>query len=306
MILRIATIVFPIFAIVAVGYLYARRKKPEMAMLNQLNMDIFMPALIFFVLVRKEFESEEYLPLALAAILVVLGSGLLSYPIARRLGFDWRTFVPPMMFTNYGNLGLPLFVLAFGDTALSAAVVLFIAGNFLHFTLGRYFLDHTVRPLALLRTPILMASILGLLFNVLQWHLPKAIEFPIEMMGQVAIPLLLFSLGARLTKFDWHDWKIGLVGAIVCPVVGVFNRCDNGVSLTTTRPTNEATDTFRSAAARGTQFSVCRTIQSGTTQGCVYRDDRQSILRSSYPNNVGVSIKLRCDVWFPECFSAIP
>ena len=222
MILRIATIVFPIFAIVAVGYLYARRKKPEMAMLNQLNMDIFMPALIFFVLVRKEFESEEYLPLALAAILVVLGSGLLSYPIARRLGFDWRTFVPPMMFTNYGNLGLPLFVLAFGDTALSAAVVLFIAGNFLHFTLGRYFLDHTVRPLALLRTPILMASILGLLFNVLQWHLPKAIEFPIEMMGQVAIPLLLFSLGVRLTKFDWHDWKIGLVGAIVCPVVGVL------------------------------------------------------------------------------------
>ncbi len=221
MMLRIISIVFPIFAIVAVGYLYGRRKQPEMAILNQLIMDIFAPALIFFVLARREFEPEQYLSLAVAGIAVMLGSGLLSYPLARRLDFDWRTFVPPMMFTNYGNLGLPLFVLAFGDSALSAAVVLFVAGNFLHFTLGRYLLDHTVHPVTLFRTPIFLASISGLLFALMQWHLPKAIEFPIEMLGQVAIPLLLFSLGVRLTKFDWHDWKIGVIGAIVCPAVGV-------------------------------------------------------------------------------------
>ncbi len=221
MIFRIVTIVFPVFAIVAVGYLYGRRKQPEMTILNQLNMDIFMPALIFFVLARREFAPEQYLALALAGIMVVIGSGLVSYPIARLLDFDWRTFVPPMMFTNYGNLGLPLFVLAFGDSALSAAVVLFIAGNMLHFTLGRYLLDHTLHPIELLRTPILVAAMLGLLFTSMQWHLPKAIEFPIEMLGQVAIPLLLFSLGVRLTKFDWHDWKIGLTGALVCPAVGL-------------------------------------------------------------------------------------
>lgn len=222
MMLRIVTIVFPIFAIVVVGYVYGRRKQPEMAILNQLNMDIFMPALIFFVLARREFEPERYLILALAGVAVVLGSGLMSYPIARKLNFDWRTFLPPMMFTNYGNLGLPLFVLAFGDSALSAGVVLFISGNLLHFTLGRYLLDHTIHPVTLFRTPILVASILGMLFTFMQWHLPKALEFPIEMLGQVAIPLLLFSLGVRLTKFDWHDWKIGLIGAVVCPAVGVI------------------------------------------------------------------------------------
>ncbi len=222
MMLRIISIAFPIFAIVVVGYLYGRRKQPEMAILNQLIMDIFAPALIFFVLARREFAPEQYLSLALAGIAVILGSGLLSYPIARKLDFEWRTFVPPMMFTNYGNLGLPLFVLAFGDSALSAAVVLFVAGNLLHFTLGRYLLDHTVHPVTLIRTPIFLASISGLLFALMQWHLPRAIEFPIEMLGQVAIPLLLFSLGVRLTKFDWYDWKIGLIGAIVCPAVGVL------------------------------------------------------------------------------------
>ena len=47
MLLRIVAIIFPIFAIVAVGYAYARVKKPDMTFANQLNMDLFVPALVF-------------------------------------------------------------------------------------------------------------------------------------------------------------------------------------------------------------------------------------------------------------------
>ena len=44
---RIAGIVFPIYCVVAVGYAYGRWKKPDMAFANQLNMDVFVPALVF-------------------------------------------------------------------------------------------------------------------------------------------------------------------------------------------------------------------------------------------------------------------
>lgn len=221
MLIRILSIVFPIFAIVALGYLYARRKPPEMAVANQINMDVFLPALIFYVLAQRGFSVEEYIPLAIGGIAVILGSGLLAYPLARRLNYDWRTFVPPMMFSNYGNIGLPLFVFAFGESALSAAVVLFISGNLLHFTLGRYLLDHRVKLWGVVRTPIIVATILGLTFSLQGWVLPAALAIPIEMLGQVSIPLLLFSLGVRLTDIDLSDWKIGMVGAVACPVVGV-------------------------------------------------------------------------------------
>ncbi len=221
MFVRILSIVFPIFAIVALGYLYARRKPTEMAVANQINMDVFLPALIFYVLSKRDFLLQEYLDLALGGIIVVLASGLLAYPVARRLQYDWRTFVPPMMFTNYGNVGLPLFVFAFGETALSAAVVLFISGNFLHFTLGRYLLDHRISVLELVRTPIIVATFAGLAFSLQGWILPQALAIPIEMLGQVSIPLLLFSLGVRITDIDLSDWKIGLVGAVTCPLVGV-------------------------------------------------------------------------------------
>lgn len=46
MLLRIVAIIFPVFAIIAAGYFYARRKQPDMSFANQLNMDIFVPALV--------------------------------------------------------------------------------------------------------------------------------------------------------------------------------------------------------------------------------------------------------------------
>jgi hypothetical protein len=37
------------------------------------------------------------------------------------LNINVRTFLPPMMFNNSGNMGIPLLVLAFGEQALPAA-----------------------------------------------------------------------------------------------------------------------------------------------------------------------------------------
>ena len=56
--------------------------------------------------------------------------------MARLLGYDVRSFVPPMMYNNCGNMGLPLAVLAFGPAGLSAAVALFMACNLVYFSVG--------------------------------------------------------------------------------------------------------------------------------------------------------------------------
>lgn len=221
MTLRILSIVLPVFLIALLGYLYGRYKRPDMTVVNRINMDVFVPALVFYALSRKDFEFAEYSLAALAALIVVLGSGLLAYPVARVLRLDWRTFVPPMMFINAGNLGLPLMVLAFGDAALSIAVIFLMVENMLHFTLGRYFLDHAARAWEVLKSPVVLATIAGLVFSVSDLSLPQALSLPIEMVGNISIPLLLFSLGVRLVDIDWGEWRIGLVSAVVCPATGI-------------------------------------------------------------------------------------
>ncbi len=141
MTLQILEIIFPIFAIVFTGLIYGKRYLPDMTLLNRLNIEAFIPALLFAVLTRHAAQAGFYLDLVLAAVLVVIGSGLIAWPIAKLLKIDPKTLCPPMMFANAGNMGLPLMVMAFGEQALPAAVVVFLIGNFLHISLGSYILD---------------------------------------------------------------------------------------------------------------------------------------------------------------------
>ena len=45
------------FGIVAAGYFYARHHKPEMAVANRLNMDVFVPALVFAAMAGKVLSN---------------------------------------------------------------------------------------------------------------------------------------------------------------------------------------------------------------------------------------------------------
>lgn len=219
---QVFEIVFPIFAIVLLGYLYARRHGPDMASANRLNLEVFTPALIFSVLSGEGFEISRYAELALGAVIVVLGSGLLVWPISRMLGYRTKVFLPLIMFNNSGNMGLPLALFAFGEAALPAAMILFLVENTLHFTVGNAMLTGHVNPLKLLRMPMLVATLAGLLVAVTQWHVPGPVHEAIKLVGQVSIPLMLFALGVRMTGVDLSDWRIGLAGAVLCPLSGLL------------------------------------------------------------------------------------
>lgn len=65
MIAQILSIVTPVFGLVLIGYLYGRRHGPDMTGANRVNLDVFIPALIFHVLSGKEFHVGDYLDLAL-------------------------------------------------------------------------------------------------------------------------------------------------------------------------------------------------------------------------------------------------
>jgi malate permease and related proteins len=161
---RLAGIILPVFLIVAVGYFYARRTKPDMATVNRISMEVLAPALVFSALASKDFDLIGNAWLILAGVVVILGSGLLAWPVARLLHVDARTFVPPMMFNNCGNLGLPLSVLAFGQPGFSAMVAVFSIHNLVQFTVGQWIIDPRAHVGSLLRTPIVIATVLGFAF----------------------------------------------------------------------------------------------------------------------------------------------
>ena len=219
---RIVAIIFPVFGIVAIGYLYARyRRDTDMSSGNRLNMDIFIPALIFDTLSASDYALSDYLLLTLGGAVVVLGSGLMAWPVARLMGYQWKTFVPPMMFNNSGNMGVPLIILTFGSDVLPAAVLLFATENFLHFLLGQQMISQRWSIQVVFQNPIILATILGIGVAVAGVSIPEFLRLPIHMLGQVSIPLMLFSLGVRMISIDFKDWQIGAVGALISPLSGL-------------------------------------------------------------------------------------
>jgi predicted permease len=219
---QILSTLLPVFLIAGCGALYGRFRSPDIRVLNSLNMELFVPMLVFAVLAERKAPLQDYADLALAGTVIVLGSGLLLWPLARLLKLDVRTFLPPMMFNNTGNMGLPLMVLAFGEQALPAAVVLFIVEMLLHFSVGLYVLNPRTRLWSLFRVPVVLASIAGVAVNMLGVGLPGWLLEACRMLGGVCVPLMLFALGVRLLEVDFGAWKLGLLGAVACPASGLL------------------------------------------------------------------------------------
>jgi len=117
MIQQVLSIVAPLFIIAAIGYFYGSRVRPEMRITNQLIMDVFMPALIFHVMIQDDFYPLQYLNLVFAGTILMLLSGLAAFALAKFMA---------------------LYVLSLGDEALGAGVMLVVAGNLLCFTIGTY------------------------------------------------------------------------------------------------------------------------------------------------------------------------
>jgi predicted permease len=227
---RILGIILPVFFIIAIGYGYGRARgmavKADMIAVNTVSMGALSPLLVFTALAARDFNLAANASLIASGVLVGLGSGLLAWPVARLLGYDIRTFLPPMMYNNCGNMGLPLAVLAFGPGGLSAAVAMFMAGNVVYFTLGIKIIEsggkQHVSPWAFLKNPMMLAMFAGLFFALLQIPIPAPLFDGMKLLGEASIPIMLFALGVRMLDIRFDSWKIGMVGAIVCPLAGLL------------------------------------------------------------------------------------
>lgn len=223
MFVRIAGIITPVILIVFVGWLYGRKAHPDMAGINKATLDVIAPLLVVSAFVSKDFVLWDQWSLLLSGVAIVMGSGLLAWPIAKLSGMDPKTFVPPMMFNNCGNMGLPLAVFAFGEMGLAPAVALFSVSNLLHFTLGLKLVNPNASMKGVFANPMVLATILGVILSSTKhlFILPEPLYVSIKLLGDATVPLMLFSLGVRMKDANLSHWREGFLGAIICPIAGI-------------------------------------------------------------------------------------
>ena len=221
---RIAGIITPVVLIILVGYLYGRKAHPDMAGINKATLDVIAPLLVVSAFVSKDFVLIDQWSLLLCGVAIVVGSGILAWPIAKISGMDPKTFVPPMMFNNCGNMGLPLAVFAFGSAGLAPAVALFAVSNLMHFTLGVKLVNPRAHISGVFANPMVIATIIGIVLSSTKhlFTLPEPLYISIKLLGDATVPLMLFSLGVLMKDANLSHWREGFLGAIVCPITGLI------------------------------------------------------------------------------------
>ena len=221
LITRIADVIVPVFLIVAIGYGYARRSPPDLSAFNRIALDVLAPVLVYSALASKDFRIADHVPLLIGGTVLILGSGLLAWPVARLFGAQPRTLVPVVMFNNSGNMGLPLALLAFGPAHFGAAVALFSVANLFHFSIGARITSASARTRDLLLSPLMIGTALGFASALTDVRPPDVLLSGLMLLGDALLPMMLFALGVRLTSLTRNGLALGLLGALARPLIGL-------------------------------------------------------------------------------------
>ncbi len=215
LLLTVLEIVAPVFLLAAVGFAWVKMGFDyRIEFVTRLAMTLSVPCLIFVSLMQTEIEPDALTTVSLAAIaaygLVTIGCYL--FVLIGRL--DVRTFLAPLIMGNTGNLGLPLALFAFGDEGLGYAVVIFAIMAIYSFTAGVWLVSGGGSLMKVVKEPLVGATILGALFLWQDWKTPRFLTNSLDLIGQMAIPMMLITLGVAVARLKTQ----GVVRAIVLSV----------------------------------------------------------------------------------------
>jgi predicted permease len=219
--LTVLNITAPVFLLAAVGFAWVKLGfEYRVEFVTRLAMTLSVPCLIFAALMQTDVDPEALAALSLAAFLayglVMVG----CFVVVKLARLDMQTYLAPLIFGNTGNLGLPLALFAFGEVGLGYAVVVFAVMAILSFTIGIWMVAGSGSLKRVVQEPLVAATLLGALFLWRGWQTPAFLTNAIELIGQMAIPIMLITLGvavARLeTKAMTRAAVLSVVKVIIC------------------------------------------------------------------------------------------
>ena len=205
----IINIIAPVFILSAMGFIWVKVGFDYRTdFITKITMNLFLPCLIFVALMKTDLDAAAISSTFWASIVVYALITPIFFILLRVMRLDLRTFWPPMIFSNTGNLGLPLAFFAFGEVGLAHAIIVFAVMVIYSFSIGIWMVAGRASLIGLIKEPVVWGTILGAVFMVLGWQTPVFLTNSLELAGQPAIPLMLVTLGVALARLKIGDYAL--------------------------------------------------------------------------------------------------
>ncbi len=201
-----ALVLVPDLLLIVVGFLlcrYTLLNRTVWDAVERLTYHLLFPVLLFVSITRSPLHPAQMASLALVGVGTLLCGVALAYALKLWPGVDARLHASGAQAAFRFNSFIALAVAerlggaeALTSMALLIALGVPICNVGAVWPLARHGAHHYGREL--LRNPLILGPLAGLLFNVAQLHLPDVIGTTLHRMGLAAIPLGLMAVGAGL------------------------------------------------------------------------------------------------------------
>jgi len=208
-----ASVVLPLFTLIALGYFFRRINvftDEYVIRTNKISFRVFMPAMIFTSIVsRREEIRDEWVTVEFVVIssLILVAILMIVIPILEKENFKRGTIVQALFRSNALLFGVPLITNMYGIEGLAPIAVIIatvvplyngltiLIFSFFGNTNKNFF--QTLKQIAkdLATNPLIIASVVALAVVVLRIRLPFLVDTTINSLAVIAPPIALMSLG---------------------------------------------------------------------------------------------------------------
>lgn len=219
--MSIVALLVPDFLLILIGFLlfrFAGWGDPFWVGVEKLVYYVLFPALLFYATARTEFDfgaTSKLLQVVLLASLAGIALGWLAKPLFHTAPMVFESSVQTAFrFNSYIGLAIASRLAGEQGTSLMALILGFCvplcnmaAVHALAHKSGGLFKE-------MLKNPLLVATIAGMLFNLLGLHLPEIAGATLSRMANASIAIGLMTVGAGLRLAGLHEAK-GLAAYLI-------------------------------------------------------------------------------------------
>lgn len=201
MINQLLQVVAPIFLVIAVGYIWSRKdQKFDIEFVTSIAINLGTPCLAFSTLTSLEIQYSMLGVISFSTVVGIALFGIIGLCILKMFSLPYKGYLPPLMFANIGNMGLPVCLFAYGKEGVALAIIIFAVFMVGQFTVALFLYSGSFSVTSLFKNPIVISVIISVLILVSGYKPPEWISKASQLLGEMTIPMMLLTLGVSLQR----------------------------------------------------------------------------------------------------------
>ncbi len=235
--------IIPIFTVILLGFLGKKTGLLNKNFIKPANSVVFyfaIPSLLFLSISKANFSSTFRIMPILATLLALITMWAVAFAAGKLLKIPNSSLGTFLQASTHGNIGyfaLPVAFYTLGNGGFILAGIigsfLIIIQNVLSISSLSFFNRLTekrsswLQPVvSIIKNPIIISSVVALLFSYQQWHIPVIIERTLKILSGMALPVALLVIGSSLSLEELSHPKMVVAASfgklVMLPAIGTL------------------------------------------------------------------------------------